>query len=88
MTYYAIIQKDYAVFGTGTTEEEAVKDCKEWINSDDEKQQWDASDFPTSYNSANEGDFVLIECTKAVHTAAQEGESIAFDVTNNIADIY
>ena len=85
--YYAIIQKDYAVFGSGTSKDEAVSDCKEWINNDDEKQNWNASDFPEIYSNANEGDFVLIECTKALYTAAQNGESIVFDVTNNIADI-
>ena len=56
---YAIIQKGYSVFGTGKTEEEAVIDCREWLDSDDKHQTWDVRDFP-SYDSANDGDFCIV----------------------------
>ena len=63
---YLIIQKGYAIFGSGATKEEAVQDFKQWIDADDEKQDWSALDFETCYNSAFDGQMVLIEATKEI----------------------
>ena len=61
---YLVIQKGYALFGKGHTKEEAVEDMREWIEKDSRLQDWTASDFESSYHSANDGDMVLVELTK------------------------
>ena len=61
---YLVIQKGYALFGKGHTKEEAVEDMREWIDKDSALQDWTASDFESSYHSANDGDMVLVELTK------------------------
>ena len=61
---YLVIQKGYVLFGTGHTKEAAVEDMKEWIDKDSELQDWTASDFESSYHSANDGQMVLVELTK------------------------
>ncbi len=88
MTHYAVIQKGYAVFGTGTSKEEALEDCKEWIDKDDPKQEWDVDDFSTSYNSINEGEFVIVEATKELCEQAQKEPSVVYVVESNIADTF
>jgi len=57
---HIIMQKGHCVFGHGLTIETAIADMKQWINSDDPKQEWTADDFPTSYHSASDGEFVLM----------------------------
>lgn len=60
---YLVIQKNYALFGRGATAEQAVADMKQWIDSDSEMQDWTVDDFNTSYDSANDGEFVLVLAT-------------------------
>ena len=60
---YLVIQKGYALFGRGATAEQAVADMKQWIDSDSEMQNWTVDDFNTSYDSANDGEFVLVPAT-------------------------
>jgi hypothetical protein len=61
---YLVIQKGYLLVGKGHTKEEAVEDMKEWIDKDSELQDWTVSDFESCYNSANDGQMVLVELTK------------------------
>ena len=61
---YLVIQKGYVLFGTGHTKEEALEDMREWINKDSELQDWTPTDFESCYNSANDGQMVLVEATK------------------------
>lgn len=63
---YFIIQKGYAIFGSGATKEEAVQDFKQWIDADDKKQNWSVSDFETCYSAAFDGQMVLIEATEEI----------------------
>ena len=65
---YLVIQKGYYIFGQGSTPEQAVKDMKQWIDSDSPMQEWTVDDFPTSWYQANDGDMVLI----VDHELAQE----------------
>ena len=60
---YLVIQKGYALFGRGATTEQAVADMKQWIDSDSEMQNWTVDEFNTSYDSANDGEFVLVLAT-------------------------
>ena len=61
---YVVIQKGHAIFGTGQTKQEAVEDMKEWINKDSDLQDSTPDDFDTSYNSAHDGQMVLVELTE------------------------
>ena len=61
---YLVIQKGCAIFGKGHTKEEAVEDMKQWIDKYSHLQDWTASDFESSYNSAYYGQMVLVELTK------------------------
>lgn len=61
---YFVIQKGYAIFGHGLTPCEAVNDMRKWIGSDSIQYYWNASDFPTSYENANIGEFVLVQATE------------------------
>jgi len=58
---YLVIQKGYAIFGQGTTAEKAVADAKQWIDSDSPMQEWTVDDFNTLYDSAYDGEFVLVQ---------------------------
>ena len=60
---YLVIQKGYAIFGTGATAEQAVKDAKEWIDKDSYLHSWEVSDFTVIYENASDGEFVLVEAT-------------------------
>ena len=57
---YLVIQKGYAIFGQGSTPDQAVKDMKQWIDSDSPMQDWTVDDFNTSYYQANDAEMVLI----------------------------
>lgn len=60
---YLVIQKGYAIFGHGLTPEQAVNDMRKWIDSDSVQYYWNSSDFPTGYENANIGEFVLVQAT-------------------------
>ena len=60
---YLVIQKGYAIFGQGSTPDQAVKDMKQWIDQDADQQTWETYDFAMTYENANIGDFVLVEAT-------------------------
>ena len=60
---YLVIQKGCAIFGYGLTPCEAVNDMRKWIGSDSIQYYWNTSDFPTSYENANIGEFVLVKAT-------------------------
>ncbi len=79
MTFYALIQKGYIVLDIGKTEEEAL----EYSIAQNEDL-----DYTTSYNSADDGDLVLIECTEELYNACKIDSGALYEVTNNIADIY
>jgi hypothetical protein len=87
---YLIIQKGYALFGSGHTKEEALEDMREWINKDSELQHWTASDFETCYNSANDAQMVLVEATKelAEHYDVDLGGKQMFMYDYNEQDMY
>ena len=87
MAHYCVIQKGYMIFGTGTSKEDAVSDCKDSIDKDDIKQEWDVDDFASVYESAWDGQFVLLECEEEIHTKAQQGIGIVYDVEDNIASL-
>ncbi len=57
---YLVIQKGHAIFGRGYTAWGAVRDMKQWIDSDSPMQDWTVNDFKRTYESANIGDFVLV----------------------------
>ena len=86
---YLIIRKGCVIFGSGATKEEAVEDLKEWIDSDDEKQNWSASDFETCYSSASIGEFVLLQSTDILYQDVQKrGGDTLFVVHNNMAQTW
>ena len=60
---YLVIQKGYAIFGQGSTPDQAVEDMKEWIDKDADQQTWEAYDFIVNYENASVGEFVLVEAT-------------------------
>jgi len=75
MSYYAVIQLGYPVFGVGTSEEEAIADAKQWVDGDLEL---------TDERSAVDGDMVLVECTKALHNEVQEnGGDVEYEALGN-----
>lgn len=78
MTFYALIQKGYIVLDIGTSEEEAL----EYSLAQDEDLE-----YKTSYNSSEEGELVLIECTEELYNACKKDSGALYDVNNNIADI-
>lgn len=79
MTFYALIQKGHIVLDIGETEDEAL----EYSLSQNESLE-----YTTSYNSANDSDLVLIECTEDLYNAIKEDSDALYEVINNIADIY
>ena len=79
MKYYAIIQKGYIVLDIGTSKEEAL----EYSLAQDEEIE-----YTTSYNSANDGDLVLIECTEVLYNACKKDSGTLYHVVGDIADIY
>ena len=56
---YLVIQKGYEVFGKGDTPEQAWQDAKEWLDKDDEKQQWSVEELP-SLQRAADGEFCIV----------------------------
>jgi len=60
---YLVIQKGYAIFGQGSTPNQAVEDMKQWIDQDADQQTWGAYDFAVTYENASVGEFVLVEAT-------------------------
>ena len=60
---YLVIQKGYAIFGQGSTPDQAVEDMKQWIDQDADQQTWEAYDFAVTYENASVGEFVLVEAT-------------------------
>ena len=56
---YLVIQKGYVTFGKGDTAEQAWQDAKEWIDSDDEKQEWDVAQLP-SLQQAADGELCIV----------------------------
>ena len=56
---YLIIQKGYNIFGKGKTKKDAIEDMKQWINQNDDMQEWTIDDFERNYESASIGSFVL-----------------------------
>ena len=63
MNQWYVIQWGYAIFGQGTTPEEAVSDAKLWIDKDDPIQSWAVTDFQTNLHTAAIGEFVLCQLT-------------------------
>lgn len=59
MNYFAVYQRGCAVFGVGTTEEEAIEDAREWVDDFEEmKAQIEAQ------NDSNEfGKFQIVAIT-------------------------
>lgn len=73
---YMIIQKGFCVFGMGETPEQALTDMKQWIDKDAEQQTWTVDDFKTCLDSANDGDFVLVQATKSEIEAIKQLEAL------------
>jgi hypothetical protein len=85
---YVVIQKGYAIYGAAKTKEKAVIDAKQWICRTSKAQDWEVEDFPIFYNSTEEGQLVLLEATELLVKKVQdEGGSIPYEVTNNIANL-
>ncbi len=60
---YLVIQKGYVIFGHGYSEEQAVEDMKQWVDSSSPLQEATPEDMQDSYHQANDGDMVLVEST-------------------------
>ena len=82
MTYFILIQKNYAIMGIGTSAEQTLLEACEWTDYNSTEEII----FSQSYNTANEGDLVLLECTKDLHDYVIKGGEY-FEVQNNIATI-
>jgi hypothetical protein len=70
MNKWYVIQWGYAIFGQGSTPEEAVIDAKQWIDKDDPKQSWAVTDFQTNLHTAAIGEFVLCQWSKYIEYLA------------------
>lgn len=79
MKFYALIQKGFIVLDIGQTEEEALEYTLE---------QNEDVEYKTSYNSSEEGELVLMECTEELYNACKIDSSAIYEVKNNIADIW
>lgn len=51
----AIIQRGYAIFGVGETEDDALEDAEQWLDKDSDR----------SYGT-NHGDLASVPCTRAL----------------------
>lgn len=81
---FCVIQKGYAIFGIGDTEEEAIKDAKVWLERDEE----DLKDLP-SYPVANIGELTIIPCTDELFGFIQDGgDPEMFDVIKDSNGTY
>jgi len=75
MSFYAVIQLGYLVFGVGSSAEEAIADAKQWVDGDLEL---------IDERSAVDGDLIVVECTKALHDEVEErGGDVVYEVLNN-----
>jgi hypothetical protein len=75
MPHFAVVQNGYAIFGTGTTEAEAIADARQWLDADA-----DIDDLPRKSRTA--GEMYLTTCTEALAAAVQaRGGDIAFTET-------
>ena len=64
--FYAVIQLGYYTFGVGNSEESAKADATEW--SDEVVfEEIDGLSVQTSSSGYNDGDLVLLECSKLFH---------------------
>jgi|TARA_Y100000289_G_C3883650_1_gene130096 hypothetical protein len=80
---YAVIQKDFVIFGTGATKEEAIKDASQYTNTKD-----CIKSVRDEYWSAAPGELVVLGATKElVHKVEEEGGDIIFYVHNNIVSL-
>jgi hypothetical protein len=82
MTNYILIQKNYAIMGLGKTKKEALEEVCEWTDYNNTEEIL----YKESYNTANEGDFCLLECTKDLYDYVCKGGQF-YEVNNNIATI-
>lgn len=68
--HFCVIQKGYAIFGIGDTEEKAMDDAKHWLGNDDKDLLWDC--LP-SYPAANIGELTILPCTDELYGFIQDG---------------
>lgn len=79
---YAVLQINSAIYGTGSTVESAVRDAKQWLDSEEMVNSF------TPLHEANDGDLVCIECTLELANAVEvAGGDIAYDITNGVAHL-
>ena len=82
MKYFIIIQKNYEIMSVGISRKEALLDLCEWTDFNDIEE----IPYKLNYNSSNDGDLVLLECTEELYANAVLGGQF-YDVENNIAII-
>jgi len=80
MRYFIVIQKNYSIMGIGNTKEEALQEVCEWTDYNNTND----IQYKESYNTANEGDFCLLQCTKDLYDYVCKGGQF-YEVNNNIA---
>ena len=79
---YVIIQKGFAIFGIGETEEDAKTDAKEWFD-----HGTDLNDLP-SYYSSNSGDICIEKTANLKRHDKEIYEEQVFDlIKSNVRSI-
>ena len=70
MSYYAVMQLGYVIYGVGETPDQAIEDAMEWADDID----------ITPFHEAAHGDMVVVEITAALYNAVNEiGGDICFE---------
>lgn len=75
MSYFAVIQTGQAVFGVGTTKEEAITEAKEWADSVKLVEEHEAVD----------GDMILVECSETLCNEVNEnGGDVVYEEIDGV----
>lgn len=83
-TKYALIQKGWIILSIGETKEETLLETCQYTRTTPETLDY----VDGGYQSANDGDLVLVECTQRLYEAVcKHGGDVLFDVFRNVADI-
>tara|TARA_R100000664_G_scaffold14628_1_gene23041 strand:+ start:406 stop:672 length:267 start_codon:yes stop_codon:yes gene_type:complete len=80
ITYYALIQKGEMVLDVGTSKEQAL----EYTQDCNSERDLDVEEY---YLRADDGDYVLVECTEEFYLKAMRDGDIIYEIIDNIAHL-